>query len=70
MYFDLSVSDLHTWLHKRVTKDKHAMLEKLSPSVKLKASFAGFRLFLSTKQVFVTGEGRGDGSNQNEQGLI
>ena len=48
----------------------HAMLEKLSPSLKLKASFAGFRLFLSTTQVFVTGEGRGEGSNQNEQGLM
>ena len=70
MYCDLSVLDLHTWLHKCVTKDNHAMLEKLSPSLKLKASFAGFRLFLSTTQVFVTGEGRGEGSNQNEQGLM
>ena len=70
MYCDLSVLDLHTWLHKCVTKDNHAMLEKLSPSLKLKASFAGFRLFLSTKQVFVTEERRGKGSNQREQGLV
>ena len=37
----------------------HAMLEKLSPSLKLKASFAGFRLFMSTEQVCDTGEGGG-----------
>ena len=72
MYCDLSVLDLHTWLHKCVTKDKHTMqcLKSFHLVLKLKASFAGFRLFLSTKQVFVTGEGGGDGSNQNEQGLI
>ena len=72
MYCDLSVLDLHTWLHKYVTKDKHNMqcLKSFHLVLKLKASFAGFRLFLSPKQVFVTGEGRGEGSNQNEQGLI
>ena len=72
MYCDLSVLDLHTWLHKCVTKDKHTMqcFKSFHLVLKLKASFAGFRLFMSTKQVFVTGEGRGEGSNQNEQGLI
>ena len=72
MYCDLSVLDLHTWLNKCVTKDKHNMqcLKSFHLVLKLKASFAGFILSLSTKQVFVTGEGGGDGSNQNEQGLI
>ena len=56
-----NVLDLHTWLHKCVTKDKHNMqcLKSFHLVLKLKASFAGFRLFLSTKQEFVTGEGGG-----------
>ena len=61
MYCDLSVLDLHTWLHKCVTKDKHNMqcLKSFHLVLKLKASFAGFRLFMSTEQVFDTGEGGG-----------